>query len=133
MKEEVANQRCKDKRSKSASTGVIRSRTIPPAVMSHFAANKIISLDPHIKEVITAEAVARMDRIAEMEAMKVQNIITHGDEIRTRPQKEWFASTKQRLSTKEASALKQLDIAEKVGTGKHRMTRKKRRMREAKE
>ena len=82
---------------------------------------------------ITAEAVARMDRIAEMEAMKVQNIITHGDEIKTRPQKEWFASTKQKLSTKEVSAQKQLEIAEKVGTGKHRMTRKKRRMREAKE
>ena len=122
----------KDIRSKSSSTGLIRSRTIPPAVVSHFVA-KIVSLAPHIKEVIAAEVVARMDRIAEMEAMKVQNIIKHGDEIKSRPQKEWFASTKQKISTKEAAVLKQQQISDKVGTGMHRMTRKKRRMREAKE
>ena len=122
----------KDIRSKSASTGVIRSRTIPPAVVSHFVA-KVVSLAPHIHEVIAAEAVARFDRIAEMEAMKAQNIIMHGNEIKTRPQKEWFASAKEKISTKEAALLKQQQIADKVGTGMHRMTRKKRRMREAKE
>lgn len=116
----------------SSSTGAIRSRTIPPAVVMHFAA-KITSLDPHIKEVLAAEAVARMDRIAEMEAIKAQNIIQHWDEIKSRPQREWFATTKQKMSAKEAVAMKQQQIAEKVGTGQHRMTRKKRRLREAKE
>ena len=114
------------------SSGIIRSRTIPPAVVAHFVA-KIISLEPHIEEVLAAEAVARMDRIAEMEAIRAKNIIEHSHEIKSRPQREWFASTKQKLSAKEAAAEKQRMIAEKVGRGKHRMTRKKRRAREAKE
>ena len=119
-------------RGTASSTGIIRSRTIPPAVVAHFVA-KIISLKPHIGEVLAAEAVARMDRIAEMEAMKAENIIQHQAEINSRPQKEWFASSKQKMSVKEATALKHQQIAEKVGTGVHRMTRKKRRLREAKE
>ncbi len=127
----IENSGERDKKSLS-STGAIRSRTVPPAVVMHFAA-KITSLEPHIKEVMAAEAVARMDRIAEMEANKAQNIIEHWDEIHSRPQREWFASTKQKLSAKEAAAMKQQMIAEKVGTGQHRMTRKKRRMREAKQ
>ena len=128
-KAESKNNLAADKRNTS---GVIRSRTIPPAVVSHFVA-KIASLEPHVEEVLAAEAVARMDRIAEMEAMRAQNIIAHKDEIKSRPQREWFASTKQKMSAKEAAAEKQRMIAEKVGTGKHRMTRKKRRAREAKE
>lgn len=127
----VENSSDRDKTS-SASTGAIRSRTVPPAVVMHFAA-KITSLQPHINEVLEAEAVARMDRIAEMEAMKAQNLIEHWDEIKSRPQREWFASTKQKESSKEAAKKKQELIEEKVGTGLHRMTRKKRRMREAKE
>lgn len=116
----------------SFTTGAIRSRTVPPAVVSHFTA-KINSLKPHIDQVLAAEAVARFDRIAEMEAIKAQNIITHWEEIQSRPQKEWFASTQQKQSAKEKAAEKQKLIAEKVGTGMHRMTRKKRRLRQAKE
>jgi hypothetical protein len=119
------------KTSENLSTGIIRSRTIPSAVVAHFAA-KIISLEPHVKEVMAAEAVARLDRIAEMEATKVQNMILHRDEIKSRPQKEWFASSKQKQSAKELAIEKQKQIAEKVGIGVHRMTRKKRRLREAK-
>jgi len=118
--------------SASSSTGVIRSRTVPQAVLMHFVA-KIHSLEPHIQEVMAAEAVAKMDRIAEMEAMKVENLIQHGSEIKSRPQREWFATNKQKLSTKDATALKQQQIAAKVGTGMHRMTRKKRRARDARE
>lgn len=111
-------------------TGVIRSRTIPPAVMSHFSA-KIESLESHIEEVLQAEAVAKMDRIAEMEATRAQNIIEHSKEIQSKPKKEWFASGKQKETTKAAAAEKKRMIEEKVGTGMHRMTRKKRRAREA--
>ncbi len=114
------------------STGAIRSRTIPTAVLKHFAA-KIISLESHIEEVIAAEAVAKMDRIAEMEANKAKNLIQHGADIEARPRREWFATNQQKLSAKEAAMEKQKMIAEKVGTGLHRMTRKKRRLREAKE
>lgn len=98
----------------------------------HFTA-KINSLKPHIDEVLVAEAIARFDRIAEMEAIKAQNIIQHWDEIKARPQREWFASKKEKMSSQEAAAMKHQTIAEKVGTVMHRMTRKKRRLREAKE
>jgi ATP-dependent RNA helicase DDX27 len=116
----------------SSKSGIIRSRTIPAAVVAHFVA-KINSLEPHVDEVLQAEAVARLDRLAEMEAMRAKNIIEHSDDIKSRPQREWFASGRQKQSTKEAVAEKQRMIAEKVGTGMHRMTRKKRRAREAKE
>jgi ATP-dependent RNA helicase DDX27 len=116
----------------SSSTGAIRSRTIPTAVLKHFAA-KIISLEPHVMEVLSAEAVARMDRIADMEAMKAQNLIQHGDEIKARPNREWFTSKKETVSARERYLIKQEEIKEKIGTGMHRMTRKKRRMREAKQ
>ncbi len=122
----------KGKTKASSATGAIRSRTIPTAVLKHFAA-KIISLEPHIKEVYAAEAVARMDRITEMEANKAQNLIKHGDDIKSRPQREWFTSNKEKLSAKQRYLQKQEEIKAKVGTGMHRMTRKKRRMREAKE
>lgn len=118
-------------RTQSASA-VIRSRSVPPAVITHFV-NKIQSLEEHVQEVLQAEAVARMDRLAEMEATRAQNIIEHSDEIKARPQRQWFASEKEKKMTKEAATEKARLIAEKVGTGIHRMTRKKRRAREAKE
>jgi ATP-dependent RNA helicase DDX27 len=74
-----------------------------------------------------------MDRLAEMEATKAENIIQHSDEIKARPQRQWFASEKQKTSTKEAAAEKAKRIKEMVGTGIHRMTRKKRRAREERE
>jgi len=136
MKEVIKDAEEKTRKAKSKnkqeSTGVIRSRTIPSAVVAHFVA-KINSLAQHIKEVMDAEAVAKMDRIAEMEAMRVQNIIEHKNEIKARPQKEWFATPKQKLSTKAAAAERKKEMEERAGTGKHRMTRKKRRAQEVRE
>lgn len=131
-KSKRANGSNGNKSTQSSKTGVIRSRTIPPAVVAHFVA-KINSLEPHIEEVFQAEAVARMDRLADMEAARAQNIIEHSNEIMARPQREWFASNQQKQMTKAAVQEKQRMIAEKVGTGVHRMTRKKRRAKEARE
>jgi ATP-dependent RNA helicase DDX27 len=113
-------------------TGTIRSRSIPSAVVAHFV-QKILSLEPHVTEVMQAETVAKLDRLADMEATKAQNLIEHSSEIMARPQREWFASNKQKKLTKEAVAERQAMIREKAGTGIHRMTRKKRRARDAKE
>lgn len=115
-----------------AKKAVIRSRSIPAAVIAHFV-KKIRSLEPHVEEVLQAEAVAKLDRLAEMEVLRAQNIIQYSDQIKSRPQRQWFASEKEKKNTKEAAAEKAKLIAEKVGTGKHRMTRKKRRAREARE
>lgn len=130
MKQIMKDAADKYKSDKKLSSAVIRSRSIPGAVIAHFVA-KIESLEEHVDEVRQAEAVAKMDRLAEMEANKVQNIIEHSDEIKSRPKREWFASESQKKKTKEAAVEKAKAIAEKVGTGTHRMTRKKRRAREA--
>lgn len=135
MKEVIKDAEEKNrKQSKNSSQpqGVIRSRTIPQVVVAHFVA-KINSLEQHIKEVMDAEAVARLDRITEMEAVRAANIISHSEDIKSRPQKEWFATSKQKLSVKEATLQRKKMMEEKAGTGKHRMTRKKRRAQEARE
>lgn len=130
--EEKKKQKSEKGRGGKFQTGTIRSRSTPAAVVAHFVA-KIQSLEPHLKEVMQAEAVARLDRLADMEATKAQNLIEHSSEIKSRPQREWFASSKQKKMTKEAMAEKQAKIREMAGKGTHRMTRKKRRAREAKE
>eukprot|EP00548_Thalassiothrix_antarctica_P012653 CAMPEP_0194168394 /NCGR_PEP_ID=MMETSP0154-20130528/3380_1 /TAXON_ID=1049557 /ORGANISM="Thalassiothrix antarctica, Strain L6-D1" /LENGTH=852 /DNA_ID=CAMNT_0038879525 /DNA_START=49 /DNA_END=2607 /DNA_ORIENTATION=+ len=134
MKEIIRDAEEKAKQGHEAGrvSGVIRSRTIPPSVIAHFV-NKIDNLDKHIEEVIQAEAIAKLDRVVEMEAIKAQNLIKHEDDIKSRPRREWFLSNKQKEITNLASAEKALYIAENVGQGTHRMTRKKRRIREAKD
>jgi len=137
MKEVIKDAEEKNRKQKqqgvssSQPTGVIRSRTIPHAVVAHFVA-KINSLEQHVQEVMDAEAVARLDRITEMEAMRAANIISHRDSIKSRPQKEWFATAKEKLQVKEVTAAeRKKHIEDMVGTGKHRMTRQKRRAQEA--
>ena len=89
MKDVVRDAEKKNIDSKSTGGAVIKSRTIPTSVISFFN-KKIIQLQPHIKEVIAAEAVAKLDRRAEMEMTKAENIIKHADEISARPAKTWF-------------------------------------------
>lgn len=135
MKEVIKDAEEKNRKQKQGSsqpTGVIRSRTVPAPVVAHFVA-KINSLEQHVKEVMDAEAVARLDRITEMEAMRAQNVIEHSKSIKSRPQKEWFSTAKEKISLKEKTAERNRLIKEKVGTGTHRMTRKKRRAQEARE
>ena len=135
MKSVIKDAAEKKKQNSEASSGkfksgTIRSRSVPGAVVAHFVA-KIKSLQPHVVEVMQAEAVAKLDRLADMEVAKAQNLIEHSSEIEARPRREWFASNQQKKLTKEAIAERQAMIREKVGTGVHRMTRKKRRAREA--
>lgn len=127
----ASNSRSGKKSTSRFESGVIRSRSVPQAVVAHFV-GMIESMEDHIDEIMQAEEVARMDRIAEMEVIKAQNLIEHGNEIKSRPQREWFASSREKQKrSKEAQAELQKLIAEKAGTGMHRMTRKKRRAREA--
>ena len=132
MKELIRGAEKKKKVDDKSESALIRSRVIPPAVIEYFV-QQIESLEPDIEEVMQAEAVARLDRLAEMEAIRAQNLIEHADEIKSRPAREWFASNKQKAMTKEEIKEKQRMIAEKAGTGTHRMSRKKRRAREARE
>jgi hypothetical protein len=116
---------------------VIRSRTVPPAVVSHYAA-KIVSLEDRIKEVLVAEKIARLDRLAEMEVVRAENIIKHSEEIKSRPPREWLSSSGSMKEEKEVDDAQKKQhqmqgLKSSTSTGNHRMTRKKRRAREARE
>jgi ATP-dependent RNA helicase DDX27 len=113
---------------------VIRSRTVPSAVVSHYAA-KIVSLEDRIKEVLVAEKIARLDRLAEMEVVRAENIIKHSEEIKSRPPREWLSSGTMKENEQDDAQKKQQQQGLKSSTnaGNHRMTRKKRRAREARE
>jgi ATP-dependent RNA helicase DDX27 len=112
---------------KSDVKAVIRARTIPASVISHFN-KKIESLEDHVKEILSAEYVARLDRQTQIEAERATNVIVHADEIKARPRKEWFVGKEERDKIKEAR-IKEITEA---GTGSHRLTRKKKRRAEAK-
>lgn len=108
----------------SRQDGIIRSRTIPGSVVSFFV-EKIKLLESDVRDILRAEAVARMDRLAEMEAAKAQNIIENSAEILAQPKRQWFASRVKRNRPEAAAS------NDKGGGGEHRMTRKKRRARDA--
>ena len=92
MKEVIKDAEKKNtKKVKEGRGAVIRSRTVPLSAISHFN-KKIISLQEHIEEIKVAEEVAKIDRLAQMEATRAQNIMIHSDEIAARPKKEWFQS-----------------------------------------
>jgi ATP-dependent RNA helicase DDX27 len=123
------------KDSSMSSSGIIRSRTVPPSVVDHFA-SKIKALETHIKEVLSAEAVAKMDRIAEMEATRAKNIIENFQDIQSKPAREWHIRKDIRTDATPSTnqdRIKKNDHLSEAGTGTHRMTRKKRRMKEMRE
>lgn len=131
MKEVIQDAHEKNQTSFGKKRAIIRSRTVPQAVVSHFYA-KITSLEPHIESVLQAEQIAKLDRLVEMETVRAKNMIIHREEIQSRPAREWFKGKS--LKKAEAEALKEKEkVINQEGTGSHRMTRKKRRAREAKE
>ena len=119
-------------------TGVIRSRTIAPSVVALFV-RQIRDLEGDVNEILQAESVARMDRLAEMEAMKAKNLIEHSDDIMSRPRRQWALSGKRDMSSNRQTSRNDGKDDESAGEekvprafGVHRMTRKKRRAQDAK-
>jgi ATP-dependent RNA helicase DDX27 len=117
----------------SKTAAIIRTRTVPPAVIQHFA-DKIKSLEKQVEEVRVAEKVAKLDRIAEMEAIRAQNLIEHHEEIHARPKREWFVGDRAKQEKADAEAELQVMREEKKKLrGTHGMSRKKRRAYEARQ
>merc|ERR1712037_163263 len=67
----------------------IRSRRIHTTVLTHWM-EKIASLESIIQDILKAEEVAKLERIAEMEMTKVENIFAYEDEIKQRVPKQWL-------------------------------------------
>merc|ERR1712174_109968 len=88
MKKVIKDAQEKQTQNQQNQDALIQSRTIPPKVITHFT-NKIKSLEYHITQVLSAEHVAKIDRLAQMEVQKAQNIITYKNDIMSRPAKSW--------------------------------------------
>merc|ERR1711957_596142 len=99
--------------------GMIRSRTIPVAVISHFSA-KINSLESHVQDVLAAQIVEKMDRLAEMEASRAENQIKYAEEIGSRPKREWFADGRKKMALQEATLEDDVDDGYDEGGGSTR-------------
>jgi len=82
-----------------------KHRLVPPEAINSFT-SKILLLQPKIDEVISMEIEEKAIRKAEMEAVKMSNIIKFQDEITSRPPRTWFISENTKLKIKEETKKK---------------------------
>ena len=131
----------------------LRSRAVPPAVLAEWR-GAVGAAEADVAGLLALAAADReLSRAAE-DAQRAENLLVHGADIASRPKREWFQSSKQKLDAKarakaEVDALdKQRDLAEvrtraddlptrrerdpDVDAKPHRLSRLKRRRLEAK-
>jgi len=82
-----------------------KHRLVPPDAISNFS-TKILQLQSKIDEVINMEIEEKAIRKAEMEAVKMSNIIKYQDDITSRPPRTWFISEYEKLRIKEETKKK---------------------------
>ena len=74
-----------------AGRGAFKNRVLPQAVIDRSAA-KIKRMEPSIKEIMKQEAEETQLEYAEMEVQKMENMLTHKQEIMSRPARTWIKS-----------------------------------------
>jgi len=62
-------------------------------------------LEEEVEEVLEEEKQEKQIQQAEMQVTKGQNLITHEDEIHSRPKRTWFESEKEKKAAKDAGAV----------------------------
>lgn len=85
-----------------------------PADVTQKVSDAIDSLKPEIEQVLAEEKEERALRQAEMQLQKSENMLTHQDEIYSRPARTWFQSEKDKAEAKGASReeyVKKMDAA----------------------
>ena len=87
---------------KHAAQDSVQTRTVPQQSVTYWT-ERIGELEGEITAIIQEEYEDKQLRIAEMEASKASNLVTHHDEIMSRPARTWFQTEKQRQAAKEAS------------------------------
>ena len=83
-----------------AADQVVQTRTVPTESLSHWVA-RLAALEPQVSEVMEEEGTDKVLRAAEMEATKASNLLTHREEIMSRPARTWFQSSNERAAAKE--------------------------------
>lgn len=88
----------------------IKNRIIPATIISRYV-DKITAFDGQVDEIRMEEKEEKAMQRAEMEVNRASNLITHQDEIMSRPRKEWFQSQA------DTQAQKQLGVRNHEGGG----------------
>ena len=83
-----------------AADQVVQTRTVPTESLAHWVA-RLAALEPQVSEVMEEEGTDKVLRAAEMEATKASNLLTHREEIMSRPARTWFQSSSERAAAKE--------------------------------
>ncbi|KAK4696484.1 ATP-dependent RNA helicase DDX27, partial [Lecanoromycetidae sp. Uapishka_2] len=92
----------------------IVSRVVETSLADAWAA-KVSALDEEVEEILKDEQEEKALAGAEMHVRKGENIITHEDEIKSRPKRTWFESEKEKVLAKKKG---QAELNGAVGLGK---------------
>ncbi|KAJ2699346.1 nucleolar DEAD-box protein required for synthesis of 60S ribosomal subunit [Coemansia sp. IMI 209128] len=87
----------------------IKQRVVPNETLNKYR-SKVDDLVDQVKDIIAEERQEKMLNDAEMQVTKATNLIQHKDEIKNRPRRTWFQSTKDRKEAK--------DVADRAYAGK---------------
>eukprot|EP00172_Hildenbrandia_rubra_P001677 Plantae.Rhodophyta-Hildenbrandia_rubra.ctg2247.p1 GENE.Plantae.Rhodophyta-Hildenbrandia_rubra.ctg2247~~Plantae.Rhodophyta-Hildenbrandia_rubra.ctg2247.p1 ORF type:complete len:659 (-),score=162.08 Plantae.Rhodophyta-Hildenbrandia_rubra.ctg2247:1322-3298(-) len=77
----------------------LSARTVPPASIGKWRA-RIDGWETQIKEILKEERKEKELRMAEMEVQKAENMLKHGEDIRQRPKRTWFQTSKEKDEAK---------------------------------
>jgi ATP-dependent RNA helicase DDX27 len=79
------------------------SRQVPPEEVGAWV-KKLKGLEDEIEEVLKEEKEERALSITERDLKRGENLIIHEDEIKSRPKKTWFESTKDKQAAHQKGA-----------------------------
>lgn len=102
----------------------LQARSVPEASLSLWR-DAVARAEPDVSALARLEAEEAALRKAEMEATKAENMLSHGDEIRSRAPRTWFQSPLEKK--KAAEAAKEAALAESTEglSGEARKTKKR--------
>ncbi|KAJ1964290.1 nucleolar DEAD-box protein required for synthesis of 60S ribosomal subunit [Dipsacomyces acuminosporus] len=92
----------------------IKQRVVPGEVLKKYRA-KVDDLAQQVADILAEEKQERLLKDAEMQVTKATNILEHKEDIKNRPRRTWFQTTKQRTDAKKAA---KAAFAEKNKSGK---------------
>ncbi|KAJ2746013.1 nucleolar DEAD-box protein required for synthesis of 60S ribosomal subunit [Coemansia sp. BCRC 34301] len=87
----------------------IKQRVVPNDALNKYRA-RVDDLADQVKDIMAEERQEKMLNDAEMQVARATNLIQHKDEIKNRPRRTWFQSTKDRKDAK--------DVADRTYAGK---------------
>ena len=86
----------------SADSSNILTRTIPPATVQQYV-RRIAAVEDKVVDNFKEERIAANLEMAIREAEKLENLLDHEDEIKSRPQRTWYQTETQKQETRTAS------------------------------